>query len=187
MSDIAHTFDVPDETGTASLAEIVKTAERAVVLERVAEEMEEELTAVRKELNDLKFIRIPDAMAEAGLTSFTLQDGSKVKVEDFVQGSLPKDPLQRALAVSVLESHDGAALIRNQVVIPFDKKDHNRAIHLARELEDRGLKVDVTHDVHAQTLQAFVREKLRAGEQLPWESLGIFVGRRAKITPANSP
>jgi len=185
VSDIARAFDEPAEIGLAPLAEIVKSAERAVLLERIAAEMEEELTKVRKELNDLKFVRIPDAMAEAGLTSFALKDGSKVKVEDFVQGSLPKDPLQRALAVSVLESHDGAALIRNQVVVPFEKKDHNRAIHLARELEDRGLTVNVTHDVHAQTLQAFVREKLRAGEQLPWESLGIFVGRRAKITPAS--
>jgi len=184
MSNVAHAFDGPPVVSDSSLSEIVKSAERAVLLERTVERMEEELNLVRKELNELKFVRIPDAMAEAGFTHFALKDGSQVRVEDFVQGSLPKDPLTRTFAVSVLESHGGEALIRNQVVVPFDKKDHNRAINLARELEDRGLTVNVVHDVHAQTLQAFVREKLRAGEQLPWESLGIFVGRRAKITPA---
>jgi hypothetical protein len=186
MSDIARAFDMPVEAGAGALAEIVRSAERAVLLERLVEEMEEDITKLRKELNELKFVRIPDSMAQAGFTHFALKDGSQVKVEDFVQGSLPKDPLTRTLAVSVLEQHGGEALIRNQVVIPFDKKDHNRAINLARELEDRGLTVNVVHDVHAQTLQAFVREKLRAGEQLPWEALGIFVGRRAKITPATS-
>jgi hypothetical protein len=183
-SALSRAFDEPVEAGSGALAEIVKSATRAVFLEHVIEGLDEELTRARKELNELKFVRIPDAMAQAGLTSFALADGSQVKVEDFVQGSLPKDPLTRTLAVSVLEQHGGEALIRNQVVVPFDRKDHNRAINLARELEDRGLMVNVVHDVHAQTLQAFVREKLRAGEQLPWEALGIFVGRRAKITPA---
>jgi len=184
VSGIVEAFDVEPTSGKEVLAEIVAKAERAVHLERRIADREEELNVLRKELNDLKFSQIPDAMAEAGLTSFALKDGSKVKVEDYVQGSLPKDAAARAAAVIVLEAHDGAALIRNQVVVPFEKKEHNRAISLARELQDRGLAVSLTQDVHASTLQAFVREKLRGGEQLPWEKLGIFVGRRAKITPA---
>lgn len=183
MSDVAKAFDVPVDAG-GDLASIVTLAERAVTLEREVVAAEEKLNAMRKDLNDLKFSQIPDAMAEAGLTSFALKDGSKVKVEDYVQGSLPKDIALRAAAIIVLETHDGAALIKNQITVPFEKKEHNRAISLARELQDRGLQVAMTQDVHAQTLQAFVREKLRAGEQLPWEKLGIFVGRRAKITPA---
>ena len=184
MSDILKVFDVEPTSGKEVLAAIVAKAERAIALEREVEAAEEKLNTMRKELNDLKFSQIPDAMAEAGLTSFALKDGSKVKVEDYVQGSLPKDVAARAAAVIVLEAYDGAALIRNQIVVPFEKKEHNKAISLARELQDRGLAVSMTQDVHASTLQAFVREKLRAGEQLPWEKLGIFVGRRAKITPA---
>lgn len=184
MSDIVKAFDIEPISGKEVLAEIVAKAERAVHLERRIVDREEELNILRKELNDLRFSQIPDAMAEAGLTSFALKDGSKVKVEDYVQGSLPKDVALRAAAIVVLETHDGAALIKNQIMVPFEKKEHNKAISLARELQDRGMQVSVTQDVHAQTLQAFVREKLRAGEQLPWEKLGIFVGRRAKITPA---
>jgi len=185
MADLS-VFDQQQPPAAVSLKAIVDLSARAVKLELEVAKLEEVASTLRKELNDIKFLQLPDAMAEAGLSNFALEDGSSIKVEDYVQGSLPKDPVQRSAAVVVLESSGGEALIKNQVVMDFDRKEHNKALAIARELSDRGLNVRVQQDVHSSTLQAFVREKLRLGEQLMWEKLGIFVGRRARIVPAES-
>ena len=167
-----------------TLKEISRLATSAVHLERMIQIGEEELDKLRKQFNELRFDLIPSLMLEAGLASFKLIDNSTVKVEDYVQGSLPKSPPERAAAIVVLETSGGEALIKNQVIASFEKKEHNKAISIARELQDRGLNVKVQQDVHHSTLQAFVREKLKRGEQLAYEKLGIFVGRRAEIKPA---
>lgn len=174
------------EPAPATLREITRVAEQAVDLEQTIKELEQQLDVLRVDLNALRFDRLPGLMIEAGLTAFQLADGSKVAVEDYIQGSLPKDPVNRASAIGVLEAAGGEALIRNQVICNFEKKQHNRAIEVARELQDRGLDVRIQQDVHHSTLQAFVREKLRHGEELPYEKLGIFVGRRAVIKPADN-
>lgn len=169
----------------ATLREITLAAEKALDLEMRIATGETQLDLLRKELNELRFAYLPDLMLEAGLSSFALEDGSSVKVEDYVQGSLPKDKQNRATAIAVLEAHGGEALIRNQVIADFEKKEHNKALSIARELEDRGLHVRVQQDVHHSTLQAFVREKMKAGEKMPYEQLGIFVGRRAVFKDAD--
>jgi sulfur transfer complex TusBCD TusB component (DsrH family) len=166
------------------LQRISKVATSAVHLEQMVKIGEEELDKLRKQLNDLRFVQLPDLMQEAGLASFKLTDNSTVSVDDYVQGSLPKAKPERDAAIIVLEQAGGEALIRNQVIADFEKKEHNEAIAIAQELQARGLHVRVQQDVHHATLQAFVREKLKRGEQLAWEKLGIFVGRRATIKPA---
>ena len=167
-----------------TLKEISRLATSAVHLERMIQIGEEELDKLRKQFNELRFDLIPSLMLEAGLASFKLTDNSTVKVEDYVQGSLPKGTIERQSAIIVLEQSGGEALIRNQVIADFERKEHNKALSIARELQDRGLNVKVQQDVHHSTLQAFVREKLKRGEQLAYEKLGIFVGRRAVIKPA---
>jgi hypothetical protein len=167
-----------------TLKEISRLATSAVHLENMVRIGEEEIDKLRKQLNELKFDTIPSLMLEAGLASFKLTDNSTVKVEDYVQGSLPKAIPERDAAIVVLEASGGEALIKNQVIANFERKQHNQALSIARELIDRGLDVKVQQDVHHSTLQAFVREKLKRGEQIAYEKLGIFVGRRAVIKPA---
>ena len=179
MSDIAQAFQ--PEKPPADIPRLTAMAHTAVNLERQLEMLEAELSRVRKEWLDLTRVQLPDIMAEIGLTSFTLADGSRLRIEDMIEGSLPKDPVARASAVAILESIGGGEMIRNEVVVPFERKQHNVAVNLARELQDRGLVVRVQQDVHHMTLKSFVREKLSHGEEVPFEKLGVFVGRRAVV------
>lgn len=186
MSDLERRIlQYPADAPRDLLQRIAIEASRAVDLERSIAERERSTDLLRTELNELRFNLLPSLMAEASLISFRLADNSTVKVEDYVQGSLPKDAANRATAIGVLQQHGGEALIRSQVVADFAKKEHNRAITILRELQDRGLDARLQEDVHHSTLQAFVREKMRHGEELPYEKLGIFVGRRATVKPAN--
>jgi sulfur transfer complex TusBCD TusB component (DsrH family) len=177
-------LSAPQVAAPATLQEISRIATSAVHLENMIRMGEEELDRMRTQLNAMRFDQLPSLMLEAGLASLGLTDGSTVSVEDYIQGSLPKDPVQRAAGIIVLEQSGGEALIRNQVVAQFEKREHNKALAVAQELQARGLQVRVEQDVHHSTLKAFVREKLRRGEQIAYEKLGIFVGRRATIKPA---
>jgi hypothetical protein len=44
--------------------------------------------------------------------------------------------------------------------------------------------VEESEGIHAQTLLAFVREKLRNGEEVPIDTLGLYAGRVAKVKAA---
>ena len=177
--EVAQAFE--PEKLLADIPRLTAMARNAVNLERQLEMLEAEISRVRKEWLDLTRVQLPDVMAEIGLHSFTLADGSRLRIEDMIEGSLPKDPAARASAVSILESIGGGEMIRNEVVVPFERRQHNVAVNLARELQDRGLTVRVQQDVHHMTLKSFVREKLSHGEEVPFEKLGVFVGRRAVV------
>ena len=118
-------------------------------------------------------------MAEAQLTQFATASGVTIKVEDFVSGSLPKESGKRDAAIKWLEANDGGDIIKNEISLSFEKSQHNEALALASDIRAQGYEVDVTSGVHPQTLMAWARERLKGGEALEPETLGLFVGRKA--------
>lgn len=177
-------FERGDEGQTSSpgsLKKVLKLARAAVDLSRTIVELETSLSEATKRYNSLRHVDIPDAMSEAGLESFKLPSGEEVTTDDFVSGSLPKDPEKRDVAIALLEQYGGAGLIKTEVSLKFSKAEHDRAVKLATQLQKRGLPAEVASSVHAQSLMAFGRERLRNGENTDWEKLGLFAGRIAKF------
>src|SRR5262245_15923373 len=173
--------DFMDELSSANTSTVRRLATRAVELERAIMELEGDLKQFRAELLEIRRERLPDAMAEIGFSEFKLEDGSGVKAKSFVAGSLPKSPIEKANAIRLLEQHGGDALIKNELVVVFEKKDHNRAIALAEELKAAGYDATLDSTVHHMQLAAWCREKVRDGEQLDFNALGIYVGRDTEI------
>lgn len=171
-----------DDQPSRDLSAVRRLAVRAVALEWRVNHLEEQLKTAKAELLTLRREQIPDAMAEHGLTEFKLEDGSGVKTKQFVAGTLPKSPVERLFALRLLEEHGGADLIKNDLTVSFQKKDHNRAVALQQELKSAGFDAVIESTVHPQSLAAWCREKVRAGEQLEFDKLGMFVGRDTTIT-----
>lgn len=180
MADI---FDIPEVSASNndSMKRLVAMAEEAVATEQLVAELEDNLASVKKTLNNLKTVQLPDAMAEAGVSEFQLQNGFKIVIDDFVAGSLPKDEYRREAAINWLTSHGAESLIKTEVNLKFEKSQHNQALSLISELSDRGMNVNSQMGVHPQTLIAHVKERLRSGEEVPLDVLGLFAGRIAKI------
>ena|SRR5687768_3530106 len=172
-------FDEPTSTG--DLGSLLVMAKGLVAVEREVKELEALLKQRNGRATELKTQIIPDKMAEVGLSEFKTPEGDRLKVEDFVAGSLPKDPGKRAKAIETLEAMGGAGLIRNELMLTFEKSQHNEALALASELREKGFDVEVSSGVHHGVYCAFVREKLRNGEEVNAEALGIFVGRKTKV------
>lgn len=174
-----------EEQGAAALApdalaRLNEKLAEAIDLKNAVDQMEDDLTAAKKQLNALNTQVIPDMMAELGMDEVT-QRGWKIKVGEFVSGSLPKDEEARARAIRWLEDHDAGELLKTNLSVGFSKSQHNVALDLAAHISERGYPAKVESTVHPQTLLGFARERLKNGEPLDTEVLGLYTGRVAKF------
>ena len=179
-------FDIPNTPATqpTGLVETLRLAcEEAVAVQKAIEQAEASLSALTKRLHALRSVKIPDLMAEAGIGDvFSIASGHTIKISQFVSGSIPKEEERRRVAMLVLAQHGGDALIKTEVSMAFPKGESDQAFALAAWLKLEGYAPSVKLDVNAMSLQAFAREKLREGEDLPLETLGLISGNIAKIT-----
>lgn len=163
-----------------ALARLNEKLAEAIQLKGMVDQMEEDLSAAKKQLNNLNTQVIPDMMASLGMEECT-QRGWKVKVDEFVSGSLPKDEQLRQRAINWLQSHDAGDLLKTQLSVAFSRSQHNEALAIANDIEQKGFIPKVEATVHPQTLLAFARERLKNGEALDTEVLGLYTGRVAKF------
>ena len=176
-------FDIgggAEKSAPGHLALLNRHLEEAVALENAAEQLENDLKATRGSLQILKTKTIPDLMAEMMLDEI-VWNGWKAKIADFVSGALPQDPERRAKAIQWLEEHEGGALIKTEVSVSFGKSQRNEAMAIAADIERAGFAPNVAFGVHSATLQAFARERIKNGDPIDTEALGLYVGKVVKF------
>jgi len=186
MSDF---FDIEEgavaPSDSSTMQRMMRMAAEVIETEETIDSLEENLADLKKRLNHLKTVELPDLMAENGLSSFTHADsGREIEVNDFVAGSLTKKTDERKVALEWLAANGAADMIKSEVIVEFGKTEHNMAKDLAAKLKADGYFVEESEGIHAQTLLAFVREKLRNGEEVPIDTLGLYAGRVAKVKAA---
>lgn len=182
-------FDQGEGEASASpdtLKTLHKTLEEAVQLELLTQQMEADLTAAKSNLHAIKIAKIPDLMAQLGMEQLTWQ-GWKVKVSDFINGSLPSDPEKREKAILWLENNEGGPLIKTEVKVVFAKSQHEEAMKVAEQLTQTGFAPTLTNGVHSSTLCAWARERIKSGAPLDIDLLGLFTGRVAKFSQVKKP
>lgn len=165
----------------ASLEQITNLAEKAEQLSSTIEHLEDALKAQKGELHELKTKALPDAMTSVGLSEFTMESGTTLKLEDFVAGTLPKKPEEKEVAIRHLEELEAEGIIKNTMTVRFSKAEHNMAGMIADDLRSQGYEVELTSGVAPQTYLKFVRDALKNGDPIDLEKLGIFSGRQVKI------
>jgi len=180
-------FDMDDLVVSAPSGDQLKNIEqlvnRAFELVRTIDEYEAALKALKADLQGLTHAAIPEAMAVAGTSSFKTTAGVKVDIKDYVSGSLPKDESAKTVALAWLEKHGGASLIKGQIVAEFPKGEDNARLRNEAAEALSNLHVDFSEQetVHHTTLAAFARERMKNGEPVALEVLGLSAGRMAKI------
>lgn len=159
----------------AGLAMDQKQAELAVA------RAEEALGEAKAELARIAERAIPELMDAAEMTEYTTKDGIKIKVNETVRGSIPKDKADGAFAW--LETNGHADLVKREFVIRFARAEEGWAKKFAADLKKRKkqLAYDVKRSVHANTLSAFVKGQLEAGVDFPMDLFGVFRQRVSKI------
>lgn len=179
MMDVFEDDAAPQTIPADGLAKVVAIVEYVEALNETlanAEAKVKELKEIHRRAIELE---LPEAMSEAGLSSFTTGTGRKVSLETFVSGSIPK--ARQAEAFSWLRENGHGGLIKRELTIAFGKGEDQRATEIREFLEHRNLPVEDKESVHSSTLAAWARECLASGEAIPQELLGVYSAIRAKI------
>ena len=118
----------------------------------------------------------PELLAGYNSSSFTdATTGKKVELELLVAGSLPKEDLaKRKAAIDYVKELGGADLVKTKIIVEFGKGQEARAEALQTALLKKGYNVTAMSDIHAQTLAAFARERIRNGQPMDCEKAGLY-------------
>lgn len=179
VEDDFNSAKVPTEQ---ELSAISKELQIAVQLQTTIDGMEEVLAIKRQELHSITTRKLPDIMLAAGTLAFKTPEGAKVEIKEFMSGSLPKEKLERDVALKFLEMNGAGPLIKNSFFIALGKGQKEELKQLTKALKGVGVDYTRKEDVNAQSLYAWARERVKNGEPLPLETLGLYSGRVAKIT-----
>ncbi len=162
----------------AELARIIKGKEMEVA------DLERQFKESKKELLRLTDEELPASMAEMGLASFTLDDGSTIDVKPTYGASILV--ANREKAYDWLRDHGYDDIIKNNVAVSFGRGEDDMAGAFKSLAEKEGYSAQQDTSIHSQTLRAFVRERIEAGDEFPMDLFGAYVGQRAVIKGAKN-
>ena len=197
-----------DGASEDQLTIIRSKSEEAAELMRRMNNGEKLMKSLKETYNELVTVDIPKRMLAADMDLFQLTDGTQVKINEIVTGSLPKNAEKRADAIKYLDELEASALLRPTINLPLavgeepvakaainackkitgnkKRRDALKAVGISDE-EIEALKLindraSISYDVHHQTLCAFARSLLQNAKDIDCKRLGLYDGKVAKIT-----
>ena len=168
-----------ESTDTGRLSNVSTLASKIIQMENKVKFLEEELKTSKKELLELTDQDLPAAMEEINMESFTLSDGSEVKVIPTYGGTIRAD--DRPQAHTWLRDNGYGDLVKNTISANFGMGEDNLAKDFYQSALDRGFQVDKKEAVHPMSLKSWVIEMTENGSEFPSDLFGAFIGKKAKI------
>jgi hypothetical protein len=185
--------DMEDQNTLTSLGNL------AVTVAAQIKQAEENLKELRASEHDLLHDKLPAAMSNVGMNNFELDDGSSIKLQNVVKAAIPStSAIQRAKgpdrdilierrteALKYLrKTKDGKAIIKQTVTIELGKGQNKLANDFIKQAKAAKLIFTKDESVHGGTLSKYVGELLEQNKSVPFETLGVYTGNIAKVTPA---
>ena len=165
-----------DQGGLTSLASLARKIQEE---EKNIATLEETLKEAKKKLLKLTDEDMPAVMQEVGMNKFELDDGSTVEVKPTYGASILVD--NRPQAYEWLRENGYDDIIKNYVICSFGRGEDDKASAFKAFAAKEGYVANQKTEIHSQTLRAFVKERVEAGDAFPMELFGAWVGQRAVI------
>ena len=124
---------------------------------------------------------IPALLAEQGLQSLKLADGTVLEVNKKYSCTLPKDPQKKASAYQWLRDQGLGDIIKNEVAVTFGKGEDNKAKQLLDLAVGNGYEPTQKEKVEPMTLKALYRERVEAGLDMPSDFFHLYVKDETKM------
>ena len=141
--------------------------------------LEKDLKSVKEQADKISSEVIPNLLAEQGLSSLKLADGSSVDVRKAYNCTIKKDQME--LAYNWLRENGLGDIIKNEVAVQFGKGEDNKAEQLLTLAEQEGYEPTQKQKVEPMTLKALFRERIEAGLDMPSDLFNVFVKDQTKI------
>lgn len=192
-------FEADAKIPMVGLGQVTALAEKLLKLDNEIEKTEKRLKALKDEHARIETGDLPDLLDSVNMEEFALSDGTKFKVLPVIKASIPtslniakqRDPEKRDelqerqdAAFKYLRDNEADSLIQNQLVVIIEKGKDNMVGDIEAYIQEHGLQSERNTSVNAQSLSAYVREKIQKGHDVPFDTLSVFSGRKTKITKA---
>jgi hypothetical protein len=178
-SDSASDPSKLDTLNSQNLRSMAEVARAIRDKEAEIESLEKTLKARKEALRKQSEEELPSMMAEIGVNSFELDDGSKVSVRDLYGGHI--SVANRDAAYVWLRENGFDDIIKNTLSIVFGRGEDQKADHFMKILEGHGLLPEQNTSIHPSTLKAWIKERMEAGDNFPMDLFGAYIGQRAII------
>lgn len=174
-----HLTSQIEKVDTKALGSVAELARAIRNQEDTIRDLEEKLKTEKKLLLKLSDEDLPAILDELGLQSFKLEDGSEVTVKSTYGATIRVD--DREQAYDWLRQNEYDDIIKNTVSVQFGRGEDEKAKEFKELAENNRYAADQKTEIHPQTLRAFIKERVEAGDEFPMQLFGAWVGRRASI------
>ena len=140
--------------------------------------LEDLLKKKKQEADKIGSEIIPNLLAEQGLSSLKLADGSSVDVKKSYNCTIKKDEMESAY--NWLRENGLGDIIKNEVAVQFGKGEDNKAEQLLGLAVQEGYEPTQKQKVEPMTLKALYRERVEAGLDMPHNSLMFLLKIKQK-------
>ena len=141
--------------------------------------MESDIKKIKEQADKISSEVIQNLLAEQGLSSLKLADGSSIDIRKSYNCTIKKDQME--LAYNWLRENGLGDIIKNEVAVQFGKGEDNKAEQLLNLAEQEGYEPTQKQKVEPMTLKALFRERIEAGLDMPSELFNTFVKDQTKI------
>ena len=141
--------------------------------------LEAQIKKKKEEADKISSEIIPNMLAEQGLSSLKLADGSSIDVRKSYNCTIKKDEMESAY--NWLRENQLGDIIKNEVSVQFGKGEDNKAEQLLTLAEQEGYEPTQKQKVEPMTLKALFRERVEAGLDMPSQFFNVFIKDQTKI------
>jgi hypothetical protein len=185
MSDDVKNMMLQDSTDLLDNVEVTTIADQCKKLKDLEDDIdraEEHVVNLKTMARDISERVIPELLAEQGLSSLKLADGSSVTVRREYRCTLPKDDTRREDAYKWLRENGLGDIIKNNVSVTFGRGEDDKAQQLLDLAASNGFEPNQKSDVAWNTLTALFQERVESGLDMPSEVFSTWIKDTTKIT-----
>ena len=156
--------------------------EKLTDLQQAIEHTEKQVKDLKAQYDKISSEVIPNILAEQGLQSLKLADGTMLGVSKKYSCTIPKDPAKKEAAYQWLREQGLGDIIKNEVAVTFGRGEDNKAEHLLGLAAKEGYEPVQKSKVEPMTLKALYRERVEAGLDMPSDLFHLFVKDETKLS-----
>ena len=181
MSEIDFEKDQQKVAENTALSALSIHVEKIMDLDKQLEHQENIMKELKNQRDKISSETIPAILAEQGLQSLKLADGTVLEVNKKYSCTLPKDPQKKASAYQWLRDQGLGDIIKNEVAVTFGKGEDNKAKQLLDLAVGNGYEPTQKEKVEPMTLKALYRERVEAGLDMPSDFFHLYVKDETKM------
>ena len=175
LFDEAAALESADTNRIKTLSDVVRQLQK---LDDQIKDAEQFLKSIKSQRHKIVTEIAPDLMDEMSIEKVQV-DGVTVTKRTMVHASIPV--ANREEAFTWLRDRNLDDIIKNDVNVTFGRGQDNVAGDFMEEMRRNGLDPRLKTHIHAQTLKAFIKERITEGKEIDLDLFGAFVSPMIEI------